>query len=453
MPTVEGSLIDLTQLLDRGRWSPFQKRLLVLAALAFAVDGLANQVLGLAVPALIRDWHVTRDAFAPAVALGLTGVALGAAIGGALGDRLGRAAGLTGSVLLFGLATAGMAACHGLTSLTVLRFAAGAGIGGAIPNGAALITEFTPLHRRSLAIALGMLFIPVGGVLAGLLSSLLLAAFGWRSLFLVSGALPVLLSLAFLAWLPESPRHLLRDQRRREELLRVLQRCGCAVDHSVAFVEDPPAPPRAPFAALFDHGLRNDTLALWLAFFSCLLASYTLFSWIPALLLGQGFALSMTSMGMTVFNVGGMVGSLVGGWLIGWRGSRGSVAGLAAGSTLGAIVLGVMPLDPRHGTALAAGALLIEGFFIGGLHNGLYTLAAFRYPPAVRATGVGAAAGIGRIGAIVSSYTGVLTLKLAGTAGYFALVAVATALAFLGTLLIRQHVVGQAATGSAPRPA
>jgi AAHS family 4-hydroxybenzoate transporter-like MFS transporter len=172
--------------------------LLVFAALAFGVDGMANQVLGLAIPALIRDWGASRAAFAPVAALGLIGVAVGAALGGMLGDRFGRRAGLIGSVLLFGLMTTGTAFAHGMTSLTCLRLLAGLGIGGAIPNGAALISEFTPAHRRSLAIALGMVFIPVGGLLAGIVATAMLPQFGWRGLFLIAGALPLLLALVFL---------------------------------------------------------------------------------------------------------------------------------------------------------------------------------------------------------------------------------------------------------------
>lgn len=431
-------VVDLSRLLDEGPWSALQKRVLALAALAFAVDGIANQALGLALPALIRDWAVPREAFAPVAALGLIGVALGSAIGGLLGDRTGRRAGLIGSVVLFGAMTAAMAAVHGFPALLALRFLAGLGIGGAIPNGAALLSEFTPFRHRNIAIAVGMLLIPVGGVIAGTIGALVLASWGWRGVFAICGLLPLLVGLAFVFALPESPRFLARLPHRHVDLRALLARCGLVVTAG-SLLHEEPATHRAPWHALLERGRRLDSIALWFGFFFCLLASYTMFSWVPTMLMGQGFGLAMTSVGLTSFNIGGMLGGVACGWLIGLLGSRTAGVGLALGATAGALVLGVLPFDPQSAVRVCA-ALLAEGMFIGGLHNALYTVAAFIYPPAVRATGVGAAAGLGRIGAVVSSYTGVLTLKLAGPSGYFIVIAVALALAGLGTAGIRRGV-------------
>jgi MFS transporter, AAHS family, 4-hydroxybenzoate transporter len=434
------SAIDIGQTLDAGLWSRYQKWLLAFAALAFGVDGLANQVLGLALPALIADWHLSRGAFAPVAALGLIGVAIGAAIGGILGDRVGRRVGLIGSVLLFGIMTTATTFVDGMSGLLVLRLLAGLGIGGAIPNGAALISEFTPFRHRSVAIAIGMVFIPVGGLLAGILGTYALPAFGWRGLFLVSGALPVLLALLFMFVLPESPRFLARHEHRRVELRVLLERCGHRFAVDAVFLDPNLQNRTSPFGALFGAGMLGNTLALWLGFFFCLLASYTMFSWVPTMLAGQGFGLAMTSVGMTAFNLGGVVGGVAGGWLIGRFGSRASVIALAAGSVAGALWLGLMPAEPGLGIARMLCSLVVEGVFIAGLHNGLYTLAAFIYPPFVRATGVGAAAAVGRIGAVLSSFTGVLTLEWAGAAGYFIVIAGATAVALVSVALVRTHI-------------
>lgn len=431
--------LDVMRALDEGAWSAFQKRVLALAALAFTVDGLANQVLGLALPALIRDWSLPREAFAPVAALGLVGVALGTAVGGVLGDRYGRRAGLIGSLLLFGAMTVAAAGAHGLTGLLCLRFLAGLGIGGAIPNGAALIFELTPARYRGAAIAISMTFIPLGGVLSGMLGAAVLPRWDWRGLFLIAGLLPVLLAVLFVLALPESPRFLARLPHRRDALAALLARCGQRFDTATELFSEHVRALHAPLTALFTADMLHDTVALWVGFFFCLLASYTLFSWVPTLLMGAGFPLSLTSLGMTAFNFGGMVGGVTGGWLIACLGSRAAVLALAGGATLGAVALGVLPLD-AHDVKFALGALVVEGFFIGGLHNGFYTVAAFLYPPFARATGIGTAAGVGRIGAVLSSFTGVLALKLGGSAGYFWVVAAACGLALAGAALMRRHV-------------
>jgi hypothetical protein len=78
-------------------------------ALVFAVDGLANQSLGIALPALIADWGGARAAFAPVAASNLAGVALGSILGGLIGDRIGRRWALISAIFLFGLMTAAAA--------------------------------------------------------------------------------------------------------------------------------------------------------------------------------------------------------------------------------------------------------------------------------------------------------------------------------------------------------
>jgi len=431
--------LDVGAAIDAGRWSPFQKLALGLIALAFAVDGIANQALGLAIPALIADWHVPRAAFASVAGAGLIGVTIGAALGGMLGDRFGRRPGLIVSVLVFGLMTLAAAYVGNLNQLMLVRFVDGIGIGAALPNGAALIAELTPFRRRSLAIALGMVCIAVGGLLASVIATFTLAELGWRGYFLIAGAVSVIVSLLFIVVLPESPLFLARRSHRRAALLRLLRRSGIEVADDCELVDKSPAREQMPLATLLETGMRRNTLALWAGFFSCLLASYTMFSWAPTMLSTLGFDVSKASLGMSAFSLGGVIGGLLGGWLITKIGSRVSVLGLAAGTALGALVLGGLTNQwPEFKLLLAA--LLFEGVCIAGLTNGVYTLAAHLYPPFAKATGVGAAAAVGRIGAVVSSYTGVLALQLTGASGYFLVIATAGILSFIAIAALRDHV-------------
>jgi MFS transporter, AAHS family, 4-hydroxybenzoate transporter len=444
--------VDLARVLDEGRWSGFQKLLLAFAALAFAVDGLANQVLGLAIPALVQDWRAPREAFAPVAALGLVGVTFGTVLGGMIGDRFGRRIGLTGSVLFFGAMTAASAFANDVPTLAVLRLFDGLGIGGAIPNGAALISEFTPARRRSLAISLGMVFIPVGGLLSGVIGTLVLPTLGWRGLFLIAGVLPIVLGAVFMYALPESPRFLARRPERRAELMKVLGWCGHRFSTDCAFIEEQSLQGRTRLSVLFDKQTLQSTVALWSAFFFCLLASYTMFSWIPTMLSSEGFSLAATSAGATAFHFGGVAGGVIGGWLIGRYGSKTTVVGLAAGCVAGALALGLLSFDPAQGLTWVVIALIVEGFFIAGLHAGVYTLAAFIYPPYVRATGVGAASAAGRIGAVLSSFTGVITLQMGGASRYFIVIAGTAAIAMISVALIRQHIPGSTPAPHGPPP-
>lgn len=449
MNTNESGTVDLGQTLDEGHWSPFQKWVLGLAALAFALDGVANQSLGVTIPALVEEWGVPRGDFAHVAALGLIGVAIGTAIGGVLGDKFGRKLGLICSITLFGVMTAAGAFTHDVETLMLVRFLDGLGIGGAIPNGAALISEFTPIRRRSRAIAVGMVFIPVGGILAGSLGASLLPAFGWRSVFLVVGAVSVVIALVFCFILPESPRFLLRQPHRRAELLKLLGRFGYGFTSEIVLVDHAQKATKTPMSALLGADTRRETFALWTAFFFCLMASYTMFSWIPTMLRDIGLSLAAASTGITAFHAGGTIGGFAVGFLMERVGSKRSWIGLALGSVLGAITLaGLMYAEAPPAFLLAV--LIVEGFFIAGIHTAVYALAAHVYPPFIRATGVGSASAFGRLGAVISSFTGVLSLDVAGPTGFFLVIAGMLAVCFVAGMMIRGHLPASGGSGHAP---
>ncbi len=158
-------VIDVGALLDGSSWSAYQKLLTAIAALAVVFDGFDIQILGFAIPSLASEWHVTRGAFGPALALGMAGMMLGSAVAGHLGDRFGRRLALIVCVVVFGLATVGTSLVQGFWGLSVLRLITGLGTGGALPNVSALSAEFAPLRRRPTAVKLTLLCVPLGGML------------------------------------------------------------------------------------------------------------------------------------------------------------------------------------------------------------------------------------------------------------------------------------------------
>src|SRR5881397_3301999 len=114
--------VDVGQLLDEGQWSGYQKLLIVGTALTIILDGIDNQLLGNAVPSLMKEWGLQRGAFATALATSPFGMMIGGAIGGMLGDRIGRRTALLTSVLSFAAITLAISFANGLTMLTMLRF-------------------------------------------------------------------------------------------------------------------------------------------------------------------------------------------------------------------------------------------------------------------------------------------------------------------------------------------
>ncbi|MEO6338948.1 MAG: MFS transporter [Caulobacteraceae bacterium] len=430
--------IDVLRSLDEGGWNTFQKSVLVFAAMALAMDGIANQSLGLAVPSLVKAWNVARSDFASVSALNLVGVALGTLMGGLIGDRFGRRVGMIVSLALFGVMTAAGAFATSPGELAGMRFLDGLGIGGAIPNGAAMITEFTPIRRRSVAIAFSMAFIPVGGLLAGLLGATVLPDYGWQALFMICGAATLVLAVVFIFVLPESPGYLLRQPHRKHELIRLLGRFGYGFSSDAEFAQEARAG-HTRMTALFDKHIRLDTLALWVGFFFCLMASYSLFSWVPTLLSTKGMDARASSLGVTAFHLGGVIGGLVAGWVMQQLGSRGATIVFTGGGVAAAVGLALL-LSGGAVPSVAGLVLIAEGFFIAGVHTAVYTLAATAYPPFVRATGVGTASAFGRLGAILSSYTGISTIEGGGGFTFFLVVGCMLGLSGLALVFMRKQL-------------
>src|SRR5262245_27495484 len=235
MPVTNGKTVDVGALLDEAEWSGYQKLLIAATASTIILDGLDNQLLGAAIPALMREWGVGRPAFVPVQTAGMVGMMIGGAIGGVVGDRLGRRVALLASVVTFGALTVLVPLAGGVGVLTVLRFFAGLGLGGAMPNATALSSEYVRRRQRPFAVTLTVVCIPLGGSLAGFVGGLLLPSFGWRGLFLVGGVLPLIIAAVLLKVLPESPRFLARLPERWPQPRAVLRRLAHQVPDAATF--------------------------------------------------------------------------------------------------------------------------------------------------------------------------------------------------------------------------
>jgi AAHS family 4-hydroxybenzoate transporter-like MFS transporter len=444
--------VDVGSVLDAGRWSGYQKLLVFATAMTIILDGLDNQLLGSALPALMREWSLPRPAFVPVQTAGMIGMMVGGAIGGLVGDRFGRRVALLGSVVAFGILTVLVSVTGGVAVLATLRFFAGLGLGGAMPNAAALSSEYVPSRQRPFAVTLTIVCIPLGGAVAGFVGAQILPRFGWRGLFLVGGIVPLVVAAVLLKVMPESPRYLARLPERWPELRTLLRRLGHPIRDDAAFVDaTEKAVARASVRELLVPEYRHDTVALCSSFFFCLLSVYVGVNWVPSLLVGAGYDVGMASYGLTAFNLGGVAGAILGAVLIMRWGSRLTMLVMAAGAIAGAIALALTPIGPQ-----SAGGILAMLGWTGGLINAvqttMYALAAHVYPTPVRATGVGTAVAFGRVGGVLSPSVGSWALESGGSSRYFGLIAVTMAMAFVALSAIRRHIPG-ASTIQAAAPA
>jgi AAHS family 4-hydroxybenzoate transporter-like MFS transporter len=435
-----GAPVDIGSLLDEGSFTMVHTVVVFLAALSILVDGFDSQLIGFVIPVLIKEWGIARNAFAPVVAAGLVGMAFGSAGAGLVADRLGRRWAIIGSVLVFGAATFSIGLAPNIWVIAILRFIAGLGIGGVLPTSTTLTAEYTPVRFRTMAVTATIVCVPLGGMSAGFLAARVLPVYGWRGLFMAGGVATLVLALALCAGLRESPRFLTRRPHRWPQLVGLLHSMLRPVDANAAFIDarEQEHERHVGFTALFKDGRAIDTSAMWIATFMSLLAVYSAFSWLPAMLTSQGLPIAIASRGLTAYNLGGVIGALVCALAISRFGSRWPLIVFSAGAALSAWAL--IGVNPLHSTEWLVFGFGLHGLFVNAVVSTSFALCAYMYPTEVRATGTASANSFGRLGAILSSFAGAAVITARGASGYLlmlgaAMVAVAVALA-----VVRRHI-------------
>ena len=445
--------VDVGVLLDETRSSGYQKLLVVGTALAIILDGMDTQLLGNAIPALIRDWSLPRGAFTTVLALGPLGMMVGGAIGGILGDRLGRRTALLSSVLSFAAFTLAIATVNSVTMLGLFRFLSGLGLGGAMPNAAALASEYVARRQRAVAVTLTIVCFPLGGTLAALMSAQVLPVYGWRTLFLVGGLLPIALAGVLFLLLPESPKYLAGRPDRWGELIGLLRKLGHDMPAGATFVEAGAGQTgklRATIRDLFVRSLRLDSIGLCSAFFFGLMANNVGLLYIPVMLTSAGFTQAVASNALAAWNFGGVAGAVMGALIIQRLGSRITMLTLSGIAVASALAMAAMSPDPQ-----ATFQLIVMFVLLGGTLNAvittMYALAANVYPTEIRGTGIGTAVAMGRFGMVLASYVGNFALDAGGSPAYFSTFAAAITIVFGSLALVRRHIertTGAMATAS-----
>jgi len=442
-----GGVTDISRVIDTGAWSNYQKLAVLIAALAIILDGFANQALPASIPMLIKMWHVKRDVFNIVSIMGYVGMTVGTIGFGIIGDKAGRRPTLMIAVMLFALPTIAISLVGDVTSMTILRFIGGLGLGGCMPNAAALLAELTPARYRPMAVTSGIVGIPIGGTLGGFLAAGVPAEH-WQNLYLMAGLIPVAIAVIMFFILPESPRYLAVRESRKADLVKLMAKFGNPIDPNLPAVDSLDKPPRVKVGvgALFSKEYFQDTVGLWGAMFFTLLSVYGVINWLPAILGAAHYPGPMTGTGLMWFNIGGIVAALGGAACFNRFGSKLSLAVLCIGAIGSSAWLYFIPLDPSANPTTLLAALCLQGGFINAVQTTMYALAAFVYVTEMRGAGVGWAVGFGRIGSIISPLVGSYLLDWAGPHAFFGGFGVTMCLSLLSLMLIRKHMPPKNAT-------
>jgi AAHS family 4-hydroxybenzoate transporter-like MFS transporter len=440
--------VDIGALIDAERIGRPQWTIIVLCGLVALLDGLDLQSIGLAAPAIAQELHIPPQSLGAVFSAALAGLTLGAFALGPVADRIGRKTVLVGATLCFGVFTLATAYANSFEVLLVFRFLAGAGLGGAMPSFISLASEYVPTQRRAAIVSLLWAAFPLGGVVGGLLASWIIPAYGWHSIFIVGGVLPIIIALLLMTALPESLAFLVNRGNAPERIAQVLRRIypHIRVRDDAVFVFRRDETHDVSVRQLFEGGRGAGTLLLWVAFFFTFMILVTNSSWTPSLLRSVGIPVEQSAVALAVFNFGSLFGSAVAGALVAALGPSGVLSlTLVGGAVSYALVGWVAPSMPAITLAQAAFGLLL-----GCASSGLIALAAIYYPAAIRSTGVGWATAVGRLG----SFTGPLVVGALAAAHWsvetiFAAVAASVLVSAAASLAMRWFTPKTAETDKA----
>jgi len=387
-----------------------------LCGLLAMVDGFDAQAMAYAAPALAAELKIVTSDFGLVFGAGSFGSLAGVLVQGPLGDRFGRKTVMLAAFALVTAASLLNVQATTLAELIALRFIAGFGLGGALPNLFAITAEYTPRRRRSTFVTAMFCGVPLGATLGGLVAASVLQSHDWRVIFYFGGIAPLVLATPAWFFLPESASYLATRPDARERLGDALRRLNIEPPAQFIVGTFGKSAPRSTVFRLFDAAHIRGTALLSAIAFLGLLVSISLTNWLPLILNRAGLTIGMAVIGGVFLSGGGMIGAL----FFAILGDRFDMFRVLAPAyvvaALSIATIGAVPPDEIFVMA----AIFFTGFFFIGSQMCLPTLVTSYYPSALRATGIGWTMGAGRIGAIVGpALTGVLVANGISTSNLF----------------------------------
>lgn len=389
---------DPRALIDREPMSRCQWGIVATMIGLNALDGFDVLSISFAAPGIASDWGIDRGALGIVLSMELVGMALGSLTLGGLADRRGRRVTILSCLVLMTIGMLGAATAGGLVTLCIWRVATGFGIGGMLAATNAAVAEAANARHRALAVVLMAGGYPVGTIIGGSISTVLLAHYDWRAVFIFGAICSAAFVPIVLRFAPESIAFLIHGGRpdALARVNRVLARIGHAAIDTL-----PPAPPKrsgVPILKLFSPAFLRITASLTIAYLAHIMTFYFILKWVPKIVVDMGYPAPAAGGVLVWASVGGATGSLVLGLLSG----RVRILALTIGAMLlSTALVALFGAGQRDLAALSLVAAL-AGFATNAGVVGLYALIAASFPTGARATATGFVIGVGRGGSALA---------------------------------------------------
>ena len=435
--------VDIAAVIDGNKLSRTQLWVLIMVGITVVMDGFDVQAMGYVAPAIIADWQVSKAELGPVFGAGLLGMLVGSLTLSMLADKLGRRPVLIWATLFFSVCMLATVYVDTIPHLQAIRFITGLALGAIMPNAIALVGEFSPKRKRVTLMMLVSCGFTVGAVLGGLVSAWMIPHWGWRSVFIVGGIVPIVMAAMMYLLVPESMQFQVLKGKKLDGVIQTLKSIDptLKIDAHPRFTVPEAKQGGAPVMELFRDGRARATLFLWVVNFMNLLNLYFLSSWLPTIATSAGLSTQTAVMVGTALQVGSVLGTLLMGPVI----DRIGFFKVLVPCFL--IAAGTITMIGQPGVALPLlfAVVVVTGFCIIGGQPAVNALAATYYPTTLRSTGVGWSLGIGRFGSIAGPVLGGALIQFKWTnSEIFLAMAVPTVISAVMLMLLAR------AGGSAP---
>ena len=315
-----------------------------------------------------KEFALSKTTVGALLAVGLVAGAVGGVIFGPIADRIGRVRALTLSILLYSLATAGLATSGALWQLVMWRVLVGLGMGGEWSCGSVLVAETWPAEHRGKAMGIMQSGWAIGALIAAALAATLLTPFGWRVLFLV-GAVPAVVAFFIRRTVEEPPLWRARGQTQSD------------------------------WFEMFSPPFARQTFVITAVASSVLLAYWGVTSWLPAFLAtpvsegGAGLTVTKGAAWLIVLQIGAFCGYVTFGWFADRIGRRPAFTVFMIAATA------LVPLFAFYARtpALLLSIGILVGFFMHGYFSIFGAMLAELFPTRIRASAQGFCYNSGRL--------------------------------------------------------
>jgi putative MFS transporter len=278
-----------------------------------------------------------------------------------------------------------------------------------------------------------------GTILAGLVALFVLPQFGWRGAFVVA-ALPALYVAYLRSALPESPRYLAERGRTADAdaVVRRVERAGGAALLTLGAAVAPARSGRTSVAELWKPAYARRTAMLWILWFGIVFTYYGIFLYVPSLLAARGLSEVRSNEFFFFSTLAQVPGYFSAAWLVERWGRKPTLVTYLLGTAAAALLFGTS----ETGT-VAFIALALLSFFNLGAWGVVYTISPELYPTAVRATGAGVAAAVGRLGGIIGPFLTPVLVPTLGQSGVFVMFMAVLLVTALSVWLLAEETKGR----------